>query len=161
VALLIIFVSWWTGWLRVENPRRRRPVPADEAPPPALPTAGFADWEPRQQNEEELAVQQERCRAVKARCLDAAQRLKAAQAASASEQCEDELVRCIDDLVAVKTETDGDGALGVIAMTELCNAVLEADALPVLDSLQQHANPHIASQSSALFQHVVPRIWSF
>ena len=43
----------------------------------------------------------------------------------------------------------------------LGNALLAADALPVLEALQQDDDPLIAERSTVVFQHVIPRIWSF
>mmetsp|Transcript_26344 Transcript_26344/g.52901 ORF Transcript_26344/g.52901 Transcript_26344/m.52901 type:complete len:168 (-) Transcript_26344:107-610(-) len=161
LSLLIIAISWWFGWLRLERPAQAQQPPAVPPPPPTAvrDTKDDSVWAPQRPSEDELSVQHARCEDVKTRTLDAAQRLK--EALAAGDERTNDVKQAIDDLVAVKAENEGDGALGVIAMTELCNALLQADALDSLNALQQHADAHIAQQGEALFQSVVPRIWSF
>ena len=114
----------------------------------------MAAWEPQRPSAEDLAIQQARCKDVKAQCVDAARRMQAAAG-------EEALAAALADLTVVYDQNESDGALGVLAMTELCNALLETDTLELLKSLQEHANPQIARRSSTIFQHVIPRIWSF
>ncbi len=84
--------------------------------------------------------------------------MKAASAAGSEELST--LTAALNELKAIYEE-NLDGAIGCIAMTELCNALLEADALDTLSNLQQHADAEVSSCSSTLFQNVIPRIWSF
>lgn len=64
-------------------------------------------------------------------------------------------------LHAVVDELGEAGPLGVIGATELANVLLETDSLKALEALQSHSDKRIADSSTAVFQFVIPRIWSF
>lgn len=117
-------------------------------------------WRPQRPSETDLRIQKERCLSVRTRADSAAQRMKAACGGGALDDVSI-LSEALCELVAIYKECDGDGSPGIIAMTELCNALLGADALDALSELQTHADAVVASNSALLFQHIVPRIWSF
>jgi hypothetical protein len=144
IGAVTLFVAWFFLW------------PADEAPRPPTRNKGPMP-QIRKQSEAELKVQNERCREVKQRSLAAAERLKVFQ----REDDVDGLLKSLSDLQNVVAENESDGSLGVVATTELCNALLDADALRCLDALRKHTNDDVVQRSTALFQHVIPRIWSF
>ena len=66
----------------------------------------------------------------------------------------------LDSLITTYEDNAKAGALGAMAITELCNALVDTQVLEALDALQKHEDPGIANQSTKLFQHVIPRIWS-
>lgn len=49
----------------------------------------------------------------------------------------------------------------MIAITEVCNTLLAADALDALQALQGHEDATVAAAAAKLFEDVIPRIWSF
>ena len=124
----------------------------------AAAAAAAARRVPQRPSDAELATQNARCKDVKQRSLTAAKQMCALGATSADAGS---LNAALSSLQCVVDENEQDGALGVIATTELCNALLEADALNTLEALQSHADADVAKASTALFTHVIPRIWSF
>jgi hypothetical protein len=93
---------------------------------------------------------------VRARVAPAAQTLVTREADSA-----EALRDALDILRAVVAENEADGAIGAIASTELCNVLLQEEALNSLERLQTHPDAGVANSSTAVFQHAIPRIWSF
>ena len=146
IGLVLIAIGRKLGWLHTGTP----------APPP--PTE---KWEPKRPSDKDLAVQEARCQEVKARSLDAAGRIKKAFRNGEDVETITAVAKALDELVAVYDENMQAGAVGAIAMTELCNALLETDTLDVLNKLQQHTDANISARSTELFQQVIPRIWSF
>jgi len=67
----------------------------------------------------------------------------------------------LEVLQTVVHELTDAGPLGVIGATELCNVLLETDTLKVLETMQSHSDKRIAASSTAVFEFVIPRIWSF
>ena len=122
----------------------------------------------KKRSEAELSEQRERCENVRERCAPAA---KVINLLSSSHQIleyherapdQDEkaaLKEALGVLQKIIDENDGDGALGAIASTELCNVMLAADGLNSLDKLKNHPDSDIAAKS-AILQFIVPRIWS-
>ena len=170
LTFLLLAALWWLGIVR---PAPHAPWHAAEAAAEArrltdarleaqrlreAERATEAARAPRRASDEDLAVQQQRCAEVKATCIEAAKRMKAAHAEEGADAA---LGAALGDLMAVYEANERDGALGMIAMTELCNALLETDSLDILSSMQTHGDPNIASRSATLFQHIIPRIWSF
>ena len=151
---LILTIAWWflDG---IGGPERRQRPQAD--PPTRQAHPNHQPWQPRQQSKEDLATQQQRCNEVKSECLQAARLMKDAHESPGSVE---QLRSALDSLVAVHDQNASDGALGVIATTELCNAILEAQALEVLDAMQRHSDTDIAERSTKLFEALIPRIWS-
>ena len=142
LGMAVIVIFWWFGYANVAaRPPARQPPPTNHVLRPS---------------EEEVEQQQQRNQEVKAHCLETAQQLKVA-----IEHDNVEGVTAALGRLSAVADTVSDGPTGVMAMTELCNALLEADALDTLNALQQHADASIATEATKLFSTVVPRIWSF
>ena len=152
---LVVFVVLWScgllGLLAPEAPPR--PPDADDAAPFARPVVGRL----RPPSADELVEQRARCATVRERCEPAIRTLVAHDTNGGVDALRDALSL----LHAVVDENERDGSLGVIASTELCNALVKADALRTLEQLQQHDDAAVARSSSVVFTHVIPRIWSF
>ena len=148
VALLIgaaVFCAFWfAGYLDHVAPQRDATIVAER------PIVGSI----KRPSEEDLNAQRSRCQSVRARCVPAATTIAAGGDADA-------LLAALGVLQGVVRENEHDGAVGVVASTELCNALLAADALKALERLQEDADPAVAARAGAVFQHVIPRIWSF
>ena len=147
------------------------PPPPPPPPPPPQPQQNPSTPPVviKKRSEAELSEQRERCENVRERCAPAA---KVINLLSSSHQIleyherapdQDEkaaLKEALGVLQKIIDENDGDGALGAIASTELCNVMLAADGLNSLDKLKNHPDSDIATQSCAILQFIVPRIWS-
>ena len=141
LGMAVIVIFWWFGYARAAPRPLAQPPPTNHVLRPS---------------EEEVQQQQQRNHEVKQHCLETARQLKGA----IEDDNVEDLSTALGRLSAV-ADTLGDGPTGVMAMTELCNALLDADALETLNGLQQHADSAIASEATKLFSTVVPRIWSF
>ena len=157
VGLLVAVVAYQTGFLRIG---RGAPAANSSSPPPptrrSVPASDISHA--RRASVKELAVQQKTCAEVKARCLPAAAAVKKLHDEGGSV---DELRDHLAELVLVLNEQQVAGAAGVIATTELCNALLESDALASLQLLQEHPDKAVKASAAELFENVIPRIWSF
>ena len=159
VGILVFALLWSFGFLDNVQPR-----PAAERPQrPVAEQMAHADIAARGplvgrmhvQSEADLRAQQQRCSAVRERCDPAARTIVAPER-------DDEALRgALGVLHAVVQENERDGPLGVIASTELCNALIAVNGLATLEKLQEDADLLVAKRSSAIFHHVIPRIWSF
>ena len=152
---VVVFCGlWWCGSLE-HLPNN------DEEPPQRGPPAHPGIGRINALSESELQEQQVRRSAVRQRCEPAADVLaKHADAAETDARIET-LQEALGVLQIVVNENEADGAIGVVASTELCNVLIAADVLKALEKLQQDADPLIAARSNAIFQNVIPRIWSF
>lgn len=110
----------------------------------------------KRQSDEDIAEQNKLCEDIKQRSLREARQITAYAdgslvAANHDEALEDALIA----LQSICDELDAMGPLGVTAMTSLCNALLETDALKHLDALQKHEDKRIKERGTKLFQLVV------
>ena len=153
LGLMVFVLLFVFGYLdNVEQPVQQQPGVVEQRP---------VVGQIKQLSDEELREQDARRGVVRERCGPAA----AAVAAQAKAAASEERTRSLQDNLAVLqkivNENESDGAIGVVASTELCNALLAADALQALEGLQSDADPVVAKRSSTVFEHVIPRIWSF
>ena len=153
LGVLVVAILWGLGFLEFAADEPLRPA-AEEA------HADIANRGPlvgrmHQQSDADLLAQQQRCKIVRERADPATRTI------TAPESDEEALRRAVATLYDVVQENERDGPLGVIASTELCNSLIAVDGLGKLEKLQEHADPMIAKCSSEIFQHVIPRIWSF
>ena len=155
IGLAVSLLTWSLGLLDYIAPRRRPPPTKRPAAAAEARVAGAVPI--HRPSDTELQAQRTHCAAVKQRSLDAA---KSMVENSDGDGDVVALGAALDSLNGIGSE-NGTGPLGVLSTTELCNALLEADALSSLEALQKHANGSIAQRSTELFQHVIPRIWSF
>ena len=156
VGACVFALLWWCGWLQhaVVAPDAAAGREATEVI--EIPVVGQLT----RPDENELREQQDRRERVRERCDPAATTLVSADFSTADARA-DALSKALGVLQGVIEENERDGALGVIASTELCNVLLAVDALKSLERLQHDADPTIAACSTVVFQHVIPRIWSF
>lgn len=112
-------------------------------------------------SDSELEQQKNRRGVVRERCESAAAALAAYAQAAKGEPRTIGLQESLGVLQVLVNENEADGALGVVASTELCNVLLAADVLQTLEGLQNDADPIVAARACAVFQHVIPRIWAF
>jgi len=170
VGLLILAILWRAmpnlSW-REPTPRANRSVePPVQAPArpatveelrPQPPTKGDR---PAAESHPTAAVasesQQQYCAHVKVETLRAAKALSVAY----SQGSRDTLLRELGELSRVYNEQQSGGHAGKVALTEYCNALVDADALDVVHALQEDEEPDVARTATELFQGVVPRIWS-
>ena len=158
VGLVVFLVLWCCGVLsNLSEPASSRTPSGGRADGAARPVVGQI----KPPKPEELEQQQARCSDVRERCLPAAKALALHAGLAASEERTDILQEALAVLHSVVAENEADGSLGVVASTELCNALLAADALNALEGLRADADATVAAHSEVVFQHVVPRIWSF
>ena len=114
-------------------------------------------------SEADLEEQRIRREHVRVRCTSACRTIAKLGSADAVPAADDvpSLTIALMNMQSIAEENERDGSLGVIASTEMCNCMLAADALKALDALRQHADPTVAASATAVFEHVIPRIWSF
>lgn len=151
LGILVLAILWGFGGLDNVQPPEQRPVVEERPVVEDRPVVGRL----HAQSDEDLRTQQERCKRVRERCEPAA------RIVSADPRSDEALREALGVLQAVVVENERDGPLGVIASTELCNALIAANALPALEKFQVDADPLVAKRSSQVFHHVIPRIWSF
>ena len=111
----------------------------------------------KRMSDAELEEQNKLCREVKQRSLEILRLMQTHINASDVNG----LREAVDRLRAIVDQNEKDGAIGVIATTELCNALLQVDGLKMLEGLQQHPDQEVRNSSTRVFQHIIPRIWSF
>ena len=173
IGMFVLLFAWWADWatqLFGSPPKKKQRRPADEA---ISALSGFgtervagAPGGPAIPKPDKAELEQQRMRRVdvKRRSIDAARRIKSLHAAASLAQIDGDtaaLTEALKELHAIVDENEDDGPIGVVASTELCNALLNEDVLKVLEALQSHTDADIRAHSSAVFNHVVPRIWSF
>ena len=100
--------------------------------------------------------QERHCSAVKADAQIAAEAMLAAYDRGAREQ----VIEQLDQLSRIFNEQQSAGHKGHVALTEFCNVLVHTDALDTVHALQEDSDPRVAQTATALFQGVVPRIWS-
>lgn len=147
ITALVLVLAWWYLF-----------QPAVEAQQQQCPAPQTVHAPIERQDEAHLAEQRAFCQAVKDQSLAAARLLRLH--GTSTEKGAEPLLAALVTLTEVMND-NLDGPRGVLGTTELCNALVEADALETLDALQRHADQGVATHSAALFQHVIPRIWSF
>ena len=149
LGLVVVVLAWLYFLERPESDEPAQPVKRQVPKQPV---------NVKRPSEDELASQNARRTSVRERCLPAGKVL----AARASGDADNDTVReALLVLNMCVVENEKDGPLGVIASTELCNSLLEADCLKPLESMSNDPDPEISQRANAVFQHVIPRIWSF
>ena len=154
LVAVVFAIAWWFGWAEKIAPD------APAAPAHFPPAAGLPAF--LAPTADELQQQQERRARVRSCVTPAARVLVARERPDVPAADDAEALRvALGVLRDVVAENEADGSLGAIASTELCNCLLQEEALKVLERLQSHPDADIAANSLAIFQHAIPRIWSF